>query len=321
MTKVVIDFEGVNAPNALASIQETVVAWEKPAYYGLVWDGVGTVDGVRRPGSGYQNCVTSGDSVAYNELEDPGSFWSTTGDFTLDGGWFAAAWNNGLTMTVVGYDDGREVARQLVTLNVVKQWIVFDAAFSSIDKVVFWGEGGVDNTKADKGDGTHVVMDNLTLSGESMLARFEQIANQNRTAEVQDGYSGVNWTNVFAVDDGFTGIAGVTNGIKSKEAGAYTVAGTVGSLSSAGRDFDLTSGFFASTGPASQQVVVQGYDNGVLIAEQTLSLSTRARKFILEGFESVDEVRFQSGGVAIAMDDLQIVLDPPGVGYMETFPL
>lgn len=316
MTQTVINFEDVNAPGALANIQQLVQGWGTQAYYGLQWDNFFTLDAARRPGSGYQNVVTSGESVGYNGLENPASFASTTGDFALKQGYFAAAWNIGLNVTAIAFDDGVEVGRQTFTLDLAKKLITFGAGFTSIDKVVFMASGGRDASARDRGEGTQIAIDDLMLTGERQVATFDGLTRNNGTAEVKDGHRGVNWDGIWSADDGYAPGFGLSNAMRSGQNAGYTAAGATGSISSAGRDFDFMSGWFAATGTGPMSVTAQGFDNGVLVAEKVFTVGSTKSLVTFAGFESVDDVKFQTGGRSLSMDDVLFVLDPPGVGYV-----
>jgi hypothetical protein len=123
---------------------------------------------------------------------------------------------------------------------------------------------------------------------------FEGLAPQDDYVSIPDGYKNLQWSpQSYAADDGF-------------DAGTYMTALTSGQGTgwiypdlgngfwSTESDFDLVSGFFASHGyDAAQTVVVQGWDDGEVVATRTLNL-TRTAEYVELGdaFRSIDAVKF-----------------------------
>jgi Ca2+-binding RTX toxin-like protein len=81
-TRLLIDFEGLGQAEGIPS-----------GYNSLIWNNFGSVnDTTSFPGSGYERVINSGVGVGYIASENPASFTSTA-DFDLVNGYFAAAWN------------------------------------------------------------------------------------------------------------------------------------------------------------------------------------------------------------------------------------
>ena len=72
-------------------------------YQGFDWSNFWVLAGAFLPLSGYSAGMVSAPNVAYNSFGDPASFSSTT-DFTLTSGDFTGAWNDGLSITVQGFN-------------------------------------------------------------------------------------------------------------------------------------------------------------------------------------------------------------------------
>src|SRR5664280_926965 len=57
--------------------------------------------------SGYQTALTSGSNVAFGANYDDVQISAANGaDFTFNSAYFAAAWNNGLSLNLQGYNNG-----------------------------------------------------------------------------------------------------------------------------------------------------------------------------------------------------------------------
>lgn len=86
-------------------------------YQGFNWDNFWTLDGAaNHPGSGYDNGTVSLNNVAFNAYGDPATI-SNAGGFTLNNGYFTAAWDNGLTVWAVGTTLDNQTLNHQFTLN------------------------------------------------------------------------------------------------------------------------------------------------------------------------------------------------------------
>jgi len=114
------------------------------------------------PANGYYNGIVSVSQVAFNAGGNDVTLSRDT-DFDLESAYFAAAWNDGLTLEVSGYDDGVLVGTQTLTLNTTGPLFVEfdDAIFDSVDEVVFHSYGGTNPGLG--GSGTQFVMDDLLI--------------------------------------------------------------------------------------------------------------------------------------------------------------
>ncbi len=126
-------------------------------YAGLNWSNFGVYDSSYGPTpSGY---VTADTKVAFNRMGQSASFSSDI-DFTLDSLSLTAAWNNGLTVLIKGWNDGAvafTTTVELTTTAITRLAL----NWSGIDKVSFHASGGID--AGYNGSGTHFALDNLTL--------------------------------------------------------------------------------------------------------------------------------------------------------------
>lgn len=131
-------------------------------YEGLNWSNFYTLDAVQYQASGYKNDLVSLRNVAFNAYANVASISSSTA-FTMTSGFFAGAWNDGLTITLTGTLGGHAVYTQSFVVNTTSPTFeVFN--HGHVDNVVFSSSGGTDNPNF-RGGGTHFALDNLTVNG------------------------------------------------------------------------------------------------------------------------------------------------------------
>lgn len=165
-TPLLIDFEGLRSP-------------VPDGYRGLDWTNFHVNGRISSSSSGYTNVLNSGELVGFDAFGLGASFTSTQ-DFNLNSGYFAAAWSNDLTLTIQAWDDGVQVGTATIVLDITKAFVNFQAGtatgvdsasfsgrFDSIDEVRMDGTGGTD---ADGivggpggGSGDNVAVDDLLL--------------------------------------------------------------------------------------------------------------------------------------------------------------
>ena len=101
----------------------------------------------------------SAPNVAFNGFGSEAAVSGTT--FNFIGADLTAAWNNGLSITVDGYDNGVLVDQETVVVNTTTpQWFEFD--FNGITDLVFSSSGGT--SAGSNGSGTQFAMDDFTFS-------------------------------------------------------------------------------------------------------------------------------------------------------------
>lgn len=148
---VTMTFDDLAAPSLIAG------------YDGFAFSNFYTLDTVGFPASGYVNGVVSGTNVAYNGSGHAASIASATA-FSLTSGDVAGAWNDGLTVTLVGTLAGAPVFTQSFVVGTAgATFEAFNPAL--IDKVVFTTSGGVPHVGYYAGVGTQMSLDNLTING------------------------------------------------------------------------------------------------------------------------------------------------------------
>jgi hypothetical protein len=129
-------------------------------YSGLNWNNLGTYDGRDYASSGYVNGRVSGANVAYNQFGSPASISSATA-FTLNSGYFTGAWNNGLTISVLGLVNGIQTYSDSFVVNASGS-ALHTFNWADLSSVSFSSAGGT-NAGLDS-SGTQFVLDNLTVN-------------------------------------------------------------------------------------------------------------------------------------------------------------
>jgi len=133
-------------------------------YAGLNWDNFIVLNTVTFTGlhgiNGYGNGTVSSPNVAYNNGGQPATISSAT-PFTLNSGYFTAAWNNGLNLEVIA-QSGSSVVTENYTLNPQNpDFVSFN--LPDVTSVEFISSGG--SSAGYRGGGTQFVLDNLTING------------------------------------------------------------------------------------------------------------------------------------------------------------
>lgn len=171
----------------------------------------------------------------------------------------------------------------------------------------------------------HIVESKNTLkNGIKLTVDFENY-DGNLNYALSDGYFGFDWDDFQALNPDLFG--NIYNGYENG-----TISGSfVGynekliddhRISSLSRDvdFDFISGFFTAAWNSDLNLKISGFDNGVLVAEEKILLSTEDPTFYNFGkkFISIDELVFESfGGIPgptgtighyVAFDDLTFVV-------------
>ncbi len=154
-----IKFENIAPDDDAAKIPD--------GYKGLIWLNFWAIDDdAAQPSSGYNNVIESGSAAGYNtDFSKPGIFRSDArnNDFDLNSGYFAAAFNDDLEVTVAGYDNGEQVAQKLLILDTDQQFVRFGRKFDDIDKVAISASGGTDADPND-GSGPYFAVDDISIS-------------------------------------------------------------------------------------------------------------------------------------------------------------
>lgn len=112
-------------------------------YAGLQWRNLYVLDPSSAPVSGYTNAVVDGTQAAYSGFDDAAEIGGLSDGLVLQGGWFTAAFNDGLTITARGYKGDEVIHEQSFVVDTsgpTQQ--SFD--WRGVTRVSFSGAGGKD---------------------------------------------------------------------------------------------------------------------------------------------------------------------------------
>ena len=139
-------------------------------YNGLNWSNFSVIDHNANGASGYQNGVISLNNVAFNGFGNDASISVASGTFTLNSGYFTAAWNDGLNIDVTGFNSGTQMDQTTLVENTSgPKFETFN--WSGIDTVTFHSFGGTHDANVNpNGAGTQFALDNLTVNGSATPA-------------------------------------------------------------------------------------------------------------------------------------------------------
>ncbi len=135
-------------------------------YQGFVWNAIGYFPAGSYPGNGYYRALHSGSNVGYSTVDTVSSF-SSLGNtqFTFTSGYFASAFNDGLTVQVNGLRNGNQLYTQTLVLNTTSQtFATFN--YVGIDEVEFRviSSGTLGHNLPYFGNGDQFGMDDLDVS-------------------------------------------------------------------------------------------------------------------------------------------------------------
>lgn len=129
-------------------------------YGGFTWSNFSVINAATS-NSGYHNGMISGTNVAYNSFANPATF-SRANPFTLNNAYFIGAWNDGLSIHVVGTGTGSTTyVKDFVVDSTSASNIVFN--WSGLTSVRISSSGGTPHAGY-SGAGAHFGMDNLTVN-------------------------------------------------------------------------------------------------------------------------------------------------------------
>ena len=130
-------------------------------YQGFNWSNFWVIQSSCETASGYVNGMVSSPNVAYNSYAALATV-SSANPFTFTSVYLTAAWNDGLTVTVNGYDAlNNLIDNASFTVNTsgpsyeVLNW-------TGVSSVNFVGAGGTPHGYS--GGGTHIVFDNMLMN-------------------------------------------------------------------------------------------------------------------------------------------------------------
>jgi hypothetical protein len=131
-------------------------------YGGFTYTNFAAIDGCNYSNalvqaSGYCNGVVSPNNTIRNGFGDPASITSGM-SFVFGGAWFTGAWNDGLMVTITGWNGGGQLYGDTFATSAYSPTF-FLANWGGIDELRFSAAGGIDQGFG--GQGTHFVMDDV----------------------------------------------------------------------------------------------------------------------------------------------------------------
>lgn len=147
----VITFDDIDA-DPIASLDN--------GYQGLNWNNFAAARGSSLAGSGYMAGLVSAPNDAFNEGGDPSSFSSVT-PFSFVSGYFAAAWNDGLNISIQGLNGASVLfSKTIIVSSTAPTLETFN--WAGLTEVTFDSFGGTPRPKP-IGIGSQFVLDNLAI--------------------------------------------------------------------------------------------------------------------------------------------------------------
>ncbi|CAF0840051.1 unnamed protein product [Adineta steineri] len=132
-------------------------------YNGINWNNT-YAQSIYYGANGYATGTVSGNSTSYNGYGNPMTMTGANGTlFTLNSAAVAAAWNDNLQLTVVGYRSNAVIANNTFILQVFTVSYITFYGYAGLDTAIFSTSGGTLNPNV-TGTGEHYAMDNLCLS-------------------------------------------------------------------------------------------------------------------------------------------------------------
>lgn len=143
-------------------------------YAGLNWSNFDVLSTTtRNQPSGYLNGTITPPNVAFNGGASDASILSIVNPFTLNSGYFTAAWNDGLQLALTGYVGSTPTYFVSYLLNTqTPQLLTFD--WVNLSRVSFVSSGGVNHGY--NGQGSVFVLDNLTVNQTSAVPEPASLA-------------------------------------------------------------------------------------------------------------------------------------------------
>jgi hypothetical protein len=139
-------------------------------YLGFTWTNFSTIDGCAYygPTSGYCLGTVSAPNVAYNNWGQEATISRPGDPFYFDGGSFAGAWTDDLTIQIEGFLGTQQLFQTSFT---VDEGVPFDfnADWDGVDRLVF-------DSYAPNGSSSQFVLDDLELNGTNQAVTPEPAA-------------------------------------------------------------------------------------------------------------------------------------------------
>jgi hypothetical protein len=137
----------------------------------------------------------------------------------------------------------------------------------------------------------------FTCSGQGRagVITFDDISNAGGGVPISNGYGGFNWNNFDALNGDTFGPSGYQNGTVSHPNVAFNAFGNPASFSSS-TPFDFIGADLTAAWNDGLKIDVQGFLNGNLVDDVTVTVNTSGPTFFNFNFDNVDTVKFTSSG-------------------------
>jgi hypothetical protein len=153
--------------------------------------------------------------------------------------------------------------------------------------------------------GTIALSIGVAQTAKAGVLTFDDVATTNSTANISNGYGGLNWDNFYVINKNSFPNSGYDKGTVS---GNYTAFNwfanptTVSSVSN--KLFDFNSAFITSAWANNNSISIEGFTGGVSKYLKTVVVNTNAPTKFDFNFLGIDKLRFTSlSGTWFAMDN------------------
>jgi hypothetical protein len=214
--------------------------------------------------------------------------------FNLNSAFLTAAWNDNLNVEARGYLHGALIYDTSHVLSAVSPTLI-NFNYRGVDQVVFISSGGTQHPGY-TGSGTQFAMDNVILTTYQGLT-FDDLPITT-DSHIPTGYGSLSWSASFHYFDSTHHIgnpSGYGAGAVSKDSVGYNAFEDPVNVVSA-VPFNFDSAYLTAAWNDNLQLNAKGYYHGVLIYNQTYTLSATVPTLINFNFANVTEVDFTSSG-------------------------
>lgn len=159
----------------------------------------------------------------------------------------------------------------------------------------------------------------LVIDAKATLITFDDVS-VSTLAGIQPGYAGLNWKNMYILNETFRPNTGFVPGTVSGVNSAFNANNTPADiLATAGNQFTLNSAYFTSAYAPAESLQVDGYRSGVKVYSTTVTMSPTLATQVFFNWLNVDDVKFTTIGSSFMVLDNLVVNEPVG-GLRQNMP-
>lgn len=129
-------------------------------------------------------------------------------------------------------------------------------------------------------------------SANATLVTFEGLGN----ATIPNGYSGLNWSNIFTLDGGASPNSGYQNGVVSPTRVAYNAQAKPGSFGVSAGKFTFSDAYFTAAWNDGLQLKLVGLSAGSTLFSTILTLNTGGPTHFVANWGGIDTVQLSTFG-------------------------